>query len=406
MRSLRHHLSLCALLLSAPIGAATLFACASDEEIGFIDAPSDGGADTSALDDAAVADASVETDAPLGPSKCSSDGFCHVPLPAEESLRGVWADGTGIVWAVSREGDVLRWDGNAWAIHSSGMGVLLTIWGSGPTDMWIGGEAGLFHGQGATSASIVFTAVPSDSTIPITSIHGFGPNDVWAVGGRMDGEIEECRVLHYLGPTGDPATDWKLDPISSRPIEISRVWGSTADEVWLGGTTIFGWPQGAVFMRGRPDGDGGTQFEDVVIRKPDVIESEQFLWVTGGIVLSDTFVIGRLWNGIGAAWAGHVEADDAGDPNGVGTFWNETTLDGFGILGVWGRAKDDVWIVGELGRVRHWDGKTWSLPSVTITKFPLTRDLHAIWGSASGEMWIVGDNTVLHRNPSAPKGDL
>ena len=73
---------------------------------------------------------------------CSDDGFCHTALPAgARRCAASGATAPASSWAVSEEGDVLRWDGTAWSVHAlEASGALYTIWGSGPTDIWVGGE--------------------------------------------------------------------------------------------------------------------------------------------------------------------------------------------------------------------------------------------------------------------------
>ena len=393
----------------AVLGSAALLsvnACTTEEELGR-EIPTDGGVTDDAsgpsLPDADVDVVDVDgsdPDVDAAPRTCSSQGFCHVPLPEPVTLRGVWGDGTGVVWAVAQEGKILRWDGSTWTVHASVEGALFTIWGSGPTDLWIGGELGIFHGVGPTSTQIAFTAVPSDSDIAITSIHGFGPNDVWAVGGRQwwDPETweghEESRVLHYTGPTGDPATEWRRDPMSDRVAVFSSVWGSGPDDVWLGGRTDLDEPYGGVVLHGKRNGDEttftpveiGTGFFDRIGRP------------TGGAALPDeVFVVGEDRNGLGYVWIGPRDPDAGG-----GTGPKITNGDDFGtgypITSVWGTSKNDAWIAGKGGRVWHWDGKDWAVGGVSLTKFPLMNDLHAMWGSPNGEMWIVGDQIAMRKN--------
>ena len=188
----------------------------------------DGGADAPAdAKDASVADARA----------CSDQGFCHAALPKGATLRDVWGDGT-VVWAVSEEGDVLRWDGQAWIVHASKLGALYAIWGSGPTDVWIGGARGLHHGTGASPQSLVFAHVdgPGDPSVPILSIWGTGPDDVLAVGGFVDDVdfLPHGRVLRRRSG-GDAGVSWKLEAISSEPFVFRRVWGSAASGAWIAG---------------------------------------------------------------------------------------------------------------------------------------------------------------------------
>ena len=66
--------------------------------------------------------------------------------------------------------------------------------------------------------------------------------------------------------------------------------------------------------------------------------------------------------------------------------------DGSHATDVWGFSADDVWVVGQEGRIQHWDGAAWTdVPSGT------TRGLGKIWGFAPNDIWVVGSSgTILH----------
>lgn len=56
--------------------------------------------------------------------------------------------------------------------------------------------------------------------------------------------------------------------------------------------------------------------------------------------------------------------------------------------GVWGSASDDVFAVGELGRILHYDGNAWSrMPDVDEA------ELMAVWGSGPTDVYAVGHVT-------------
>jgi len=60
--------------------------------------------------------------------------------------------------------------------------------------------------------------------------------------------------------------------------------------------------------------------------------------------------------------------------------------------GVWGAADDDLWIVGENGRVLHWDGV-----AMTPIELGTTSYLTGVWGTSASDVWIIGtEGTVLH----------
>lgn len=135
------------LLAAAFLPAFLVGACSSSEDApatpnsGTVIAPREGAA--SDASDASDGGADAWLDA--GPRICSDDGFCHSQVPKGQSLRGVWGDGLGVVWAISNQGDVLRWDGTSWKIHVhlTGQGGLFSIFGTGPTDLWVATDLGL-----------------------------------------------------------------------------------------------------------------------------------------------------------------------------------------------------------------------------------------------------------------------
>src|SRR5215470_10513682 len=59
---------------------------------------------------------------------------------------------------------------------------------------------------------------------------------------------------------------------------------------------------------------------------------------------------------------------------------------------LWGTAPDDVWAVGDVGTILHFDGERW-------TRFPSgTRDsLVAIGGRGVGDAWAIGKYRTLLR---------
>jgi hypothetical protein len=81
--------------------------------------------------------------------------------------------------------------------------------------------------------------------------------------------------------------------------------------------------------------------------------------------------------------------------------WHEAVRDaGRSLLSVWGRASDDVWIVGgglgsgSRAALLHWDGEAMSDEPIETD-----RSLWWIWGTPDGdELWMVGEaGTVLRR---------
>ena len=409
MRSLGG-LRLLALVLGT--AAATMVACADSEPDTKGPAPADTGTTTlppasseAGADADTNADASIEADA--APRVCSDHGFCHTVLPSHQTLEGVWGDGKCTVWAVSTEGNVLRWEGSAWHVHASGLGPLHGIWGSAPTDFWIGGDEGLFHAGGATPSVVAFK--PSGPTgrdrYRIHSIWGASGDDVWAVGARQgafggpNGTVLHCTADADAG-TGPT---WVLDPASSNGIAYSRVWGSPASGAWIAGRRpMMGLPfeEVAVLQRS-PE---ASTFSEVPL-PGDPGDSPDFgrmSMIHGAAATSDTtmLLLGRSVSTLPGTWHG---ASTDGGKTFTWTYARDGRIDDPAINAVFGTAPDDAWAVGNFGRVRHWDGTDWSPAAITLTKLPVTARFHSVWSGGPSDVWLVGQGMALRYDPAMRK---
>ena len=62
------------------------------------------------------------------------------------------------------------------------------------------------------------------------------------------------------------------------------------------------------------------------------------------------------------------------------------------LLGVYAIAPNDIWAVGSVGTVIHWDGTAWR--TVSLGALNTTRDLFDVWASGPNDVWIVGASTA------------
>lgn len=396
--------SLVALACSAALGAA---ACAGGDPLEPSGADDAGNTEAATPPpdepvDAGSADADASTDA--GPSDaatstCSLDDFCHTVLPKAQVLRDVWGDGTGIVWAVTDKGSILRWDGSAWSFAHTIATPLHAIWGSSPTDLWAGGEGGLLRGTGATPSSIVWTAVPApgDQAAAIVSIWGTGPDNVWAAG-RRPATPAGGRVLQFDGQT------WALDPISSLPRAFMKLWGTSASEIWVGADVMNGISE--VYRRSVTSApDAGASWSKVTLPngpRVGIFESGQLrtfqsggattpddVWIFGG---GDANHIRQTFN---LTWRG-----TRGDGGVFDWTVEATATRSAHVRAIRGTSRNDAWSAGEYGGARHWDGSEWTQARITLTGFPLTNTFYGTWGDAD-EQWFVGDNIALRKGAQA-----
>ncbi|MBX3198714.1 MAG: hypothetical protein KF894_11310 [Labilithrix sp.] len=411
MKHLAKHRSMRRLAPYGVIGTATLsmlVACADSVVLGSEDDAPDGGTVTLPPSDGGGVDVDVDAAPPeAGPDAdggipiCSKDGFCHSVLPQGQHLVDVWGDGQGTVWTVSREGNILRWDGSAWTIHHSVAGEARSVWGSGPTDVWVATSLGLLRGQGETAASLVFSFVPDlpgDEYIPLQSVSGTGPNDVWIVGSveSYDSYPPDFynRVIHYGGDDADGGTGFTLDDdLSSRWISFRRVWASPGAGIWVHGMSVDdeGWTYARVFQR--PAG-ASTWTEFPLPRDPSNMGTTASTVYGAGLSSDSTVVLrGQTLAQGSALWRG-TSADNGQTfsfsyaPEKAWHRW---------YYAFWGTAPDDTWGVGAQGLLNHWDGTKWDVATARLGEVPIDKSFFAIWGTTTDDFWVVGDEIAVHK---------
>lgn len=394
------------LLLIAASPLVALAACSSDETPAQVEPKPDG---STLIDpgDASSTDASVDAHdadarADGATSLCSADHFCHSEIPEGSNFLGVWADGQGIVWAVTVEGDVVRWDGTKWSIHQhltveSG---IFSIFGVSPTDIWVPTDVGLMHGTGATSESLVFApvTVPGDETMIIKSVWGTGPNDVWAVGGNELWDIPTAvgRVAHFTGPVEDGGGGWSLDDaFPADSVEPQAAWGSPTSGLWIYASKAIEYEFAGVVMRRLP---GATTWTTVDL--PQDSSTPQLPgphYFTGAGLSSDDSV----WlAGFGGAQSVPVVYHGTKAAAGNGNFdWTYTKRYDWDrpISGFFGFAANDTWAMGQSGFLQHWDGTSWKQAATRVGDLPVANNFWAAHGVSKDDFWVVGDAVALHR---------
>jgi hypothetical protein len=91
--------------------------------------------------------------------------------------------------------------------------------------------------------------------------------------------------------------------------------------------------------------------------------------------------------------------------------WSVSLNAGTSLTTIWGVSKSDIWVGGKNGTLLHWDGHTWtptSAPNLFHWNGTLWKStgspgvVGAIHGSASNDVWAVGNlGTIQHWDGSA-----
>ena len=305
-----------------------------------------------------------------------------------QPLYGVWGTSDSNVYAVGEAGTILHYDGGSWTQRVSDTPQnLLSISGIDENNIGIvgGSEIFLFSGDGVnwtkkdlgsrklnglwlTSSSTgyaVGSVGTGDATLRRldgdwsdlndwsylnTSITGHDLQDVWTSGPDDGGEVYAVgrggTVVHYGGSWGE-FEQLEL-PDESKPV-LYGVWGSSASDVFIVGSkaSIFrgsssgGWTQLTSLPPEVMTGDGSygpVDLYDIWGSGPNDI----FIvgeWITGETVEEDKFTILHSTNG--------TDWTLMSGPEGVEPVY---------LYGVWGNGPDDVYAVGDIGTILHYDG--------------------------------------------------
>lgn len=358
----------------------------------------DGGAPESGMPDELDAAAPDAPDVDVDTLRCS-EGFCIVDLPNPQAygfthwafagvqvdpVIGAWAIANGVYGVDEASAQILHFESGAWKpVHSptlgSGAGKRAVELSSLAAD-----GAGNLVAIGATLDDGTTVIVRGDGTTfttttfddgPLSSVWFAEPGQAWAVG--PGGRIHRSSI----------DGGWESESIDA-PVDFASVWGSGPGDVYVGGIDFD--PEAFVpygYLGHRTVDDAGAP--TWTFRVFDDLQEER--WGESAILAGVAPLEGtRFWA------APNVLARTA--PGGAHDEWVADPFEPrVPIRAFWAQGKDDVWAVGHVGRVFHFDGTTWKDLLLTFNGAPLTPRLRAISGTSAGEIFVVGEGVALRR---------
>lgn len=308
--------------------------------------------------------------------KGSQGKVIRYDLDDNADIEDIFALSDTDVWLVGAGSRVVHYDGTRWTAALVQAGSWLkTVWASGAADVWAGGN---FNAIAHFDGTAWTATAPGSVNASYSAIHGTGPRDVWAVGGG--------DVLHYNGTSWAPITLGKL---------VSGVWAAAPNDVIFAGVN-------GVVLRGSIAG-GFTQQT-----LPAAVATEEFGRVWGSSA-NDVWVSSRLravhWDG--TAWTvvpdiqGIIRGRSATDVVAVDatqarTFDGSTWTTAFSLKdpqlkAAWAASADDLWFVGKDGFVLH--SKNGVLSRAKLRD----KDLVSIWGASANDIVILDEDGIVHR---------
>ena len=343
------------------------------------------GADAAEAGDASdAADACADAAACLPPvPPCSEVEWCGVdtPLDSRIALSAVWGSGKNDVWASGTSGHVIHWDGTTWSAAPAPTDQsLYAIWGSGPSDVWTASSPNVvFHSTGFTGGAATWTA---ESSIPhilrsgpfgggnqgpiLKAIWGSSPTDIWLGGQALITPDFEFVSAYQSAFAKDGGVAWT--PSYAGSLDVNGIWGTGPKDVWVVGSSFVVHSDGSLSDAGDPDMPLVWTTYDVPSIAPLYAvwgSGPGDVWAVGdhGTIVHFTSAVGgwravaspTLANLRGLWGSGASDIWAVGDSGTLlhydGTAWRAAT-GAFSpaarpdLLGVWGSGPSDIWAVG------------------------------------------------------------
>ncbi|HHO53339.1 MAG TPA: hypothetical protein ENK18_21335 [Deltaproteobacteria bacterium] len=199
---------------------------------------------------------------------------------AAYKLFGLWGTSPTSVYGVggdvnaNLDGVIIHYDGTSWTEvatappgDTGSQRQAFKIWGSGEDNIWVVGTGALImhhDGTGWTTDE----APPLYGSVPLTTVHGAGPGDVYAVGG-----LGNAATIHYDGTAW---SDTSPPPLAVAPF-FNGVYATTdRGVVSCGGSGSIWWHRDTEWV---PDGRAQVTTRDL---HACWIDETGAVWAVGG----------------------------------------------------------------------------------------------------------------------------
>ncbi len=239
------------------------------------------------------------------------------------------------------------------------------LFATDPDNLWMLDQSSAVVRFTQTSQVPALIALPNES---FYALWGSSSNDVWVGGSRLH---------HWNGVAWFDVTPLELQMDPTR--EVRTLAGHAADDIWLAATPLASGVSARLFHW---DGLSWTERTppESLTGGPAVVSD---IWASAS---HDAWATAR-WQAGGADWGGVLRW--------TGAAWVTASSGDYlhnNWHSVWGSSDNDVWVVGQIG-MAHFDGGSW-LRDNTVTNIARVGG-PVLWGSCAGSIWTFGPKAQI-----------
>ena len=282
-----------------------------------------------------------------------------------EDLRDIWGFSKYDVYAVGHSGTILHRDSiGQWSkMTSPTSNHLKGVWGYNSEDVWAVGENGTILRRQNGNDWQQISGISSN--LHLNSIWGTGLDNIYAVGEVAETAYGNGVLLRWDGQSWTSPREWG-------PMQFNDVWGRTStNEVFvIGHSHDIGFTEGICYKFTSEPVNGAWQ--------TDWPKTSSFyaIWGTG----DELFIASQA-----QPWAAEVDHYN-------GAVWNSQNFGDHALMGVWGTAGNNVYVVGYEGKILRYNGDVWTNMDSGTTVI-----LSDIWGSGPDDVFVTGYNGTILR---------
>jgi len=284
-------------------------------------------------------------------------------------LRTIMGSAVNNIFTAGYNGTVLRFDGTSWSAIPGTTQDLNAVWSDS--------SSGRAIAVGNSGAAIEYSSgawkcmnMPATSN-NLIGVWGSSISNVFAVTATTN-----APVYYYDG------SSWTLDGnITAAPVNLQAqdMWGRSASEVYVIGTTNSGADTGVYVADGTSPGPLSWTPVGAII--PGFVGTG--IW--GPSSGSEIYICGtsggsdRIYHFTGGAWT---------------AVCNDGSVS---LIDLWGTTSSNIWSVGYSGEAIHGGGSSWGA-ATSIS----SANMRGVWGESSGKFFSVGESgTIVYYNGSS-----